>query len=287
MTTPYTTLAKVRSELKASSTVDDGDVMPLIRQVSARIDSVMGQPDYFAPYIEARYFPLVPTRVQSYSNLFRLHDNLLVLSAVSIEGTSYTVGTQVSAYPPGRTPARSLQMLASAGSWYEACSSGVLNPQVLVTGVWGYRTRYTVEAWLAVDALAAGINASVTSLTVADVDGADAWGYTPRISAGNLLKIDDELMLATATNTSTNAIPVRRGVNGSTAAAHLIGATVSVFQVEDTIARAATRQAALLYARRGAFEASQMTDVGIVTYPSDLLNELYASLRELAYSEGA
>jgi len=80
-----------------------------------------------------------------------------------------------------------------------------------MAGVWGYNSDY-LQAWQAVDVITVvGINSSVTSFTVADVDGVDVYGVTPRISAGNYVLIDSEVMLVTATNTTTNTVTVKRG----------------------------------------------------------------------------
>ena len=115
------------------------------------------------------------------------------------------------------------------------------------------------------------------------MDGANPRGYSPRISAGNLLLIDDEYLEVTATNTTTNVVTVIRGANGSTAATHLIAAPVSVWQVEDNIKRVTARQAGLLYARRGAFETANITEIGIIQYPVDLLAELRGVLQGYSY----
>jgi hypothetical protein len=142
-----------------------------------------------------------------------------------------------------------------------------------VNGVWGYHRAYA-RAWLAVDTLAAAIvTTTATTFTVVDVGGADVYGFTPRISAGNLVKIDNEIMEVIATTIATNIVTVRRGVNGTTAAAHIIAAPVSTWQTDDNIRRATARQAGMLYARRGAYEQQTITDVGVITYPADCLNK--------------
>jgi hypothetical protein len=47
--------------------------------------------------------------------------------------------------------------------------------------------------------------------------------------------------------------------------------------------RAVTRQAALLYTRRGAFQVETLDGVGAITYPQDLIAELQVTLfREYA-----
>jgi hypothetical protein len=277
----YCTLAEAKAELNADLTTDDAQIMALVRQVGARIDSLMASfVPVFEPVIEAREFEIDAYNVDSSRNVFILPptDILLAIDTISL-GTTTLSG--VDAYPSTRNPIRRLRRTDGC-SWY-ACVSNCDPLTTIVYGVWGYHRRYA-SAWLAVDALAAAIvNTTATTFTVADVDGANAQGYSPRISAGNLLKVDSEYMEVTATNITTNVITVIRGANGSTAAAHLIAAPVSVWQVEDNIKRVTARQAGLLYARRGAFETANITEIGIIQYPVDLLAELRGVVQGYGY----
>lgn len=273
-TTRYASLADVRAELNAENTVDDADIMRGLLQVSRRIDQKLKRKLPFAPYREARRFAITGSVINSIDGTLLFNMPLLSLTGVSAGSTTLTVGTNVQAYPVDSVPYYQLQLMGDAWySWYRAYCSDVRGPQfATITGIWGYHSDYA-NAWQDVDALTEGINDSVTTLTVADVDGVSPWGDEPRISAGHLLQIDDEWMDVIATDTDDNTVTVIRGVNGSTAAAHEADATVSVFQVEDAIKRAVVRQVAFQYARRGAFDTVRYGEISIQAFPKDLLDE--------------
>lgn len=287
MTATYATLAEAKAEDKATSTTDDDKLMRAVIAASARVDGVFqSRYRYFMPVIRAITFPVRETMVDSEINTLRLPYPLLALTSVTFNGTAMTVGTNVEAYIPNITPYNYLRMMTFATTWYNfvSWSSSYPEPLVSITGIWGYHGDYA-NAWLSVDALAAAITTTTaTTFTVADVDGDDAYGFGPRISRGNLLKIDSEFLEVTDTNTTTNTVTVRRGANGSTAAAHLINAPVYTWQVEENVRRVTARQASLLYARRGAFEVSTLNEIGVSTsYPQDLLTELKGALQDYAY----
>jgi hypothetical protein len=128
-----------------------------------------------------------------------------------------------------------------------------------------------------------GINASVTTFTVSDVDGLSLDGLSPRLSAGNLIRVESEFMDVLSTTVPSNTVTVKRGVNGSTAAVHAQGVNVEVWQVEDTIRRVTARQAAMMYARRGAYDNINITDLAVQQYPSDLLSEMRGVLTTYVY----
>lgn len=276
----YCTLADAKATMRADSTLDDALLLSLIGQVSARIDLLMStNTPYFQPYTDALEFEVVAQRVDSGRNAFILPPGspLLALTSVLLNGAAVTA----SAHPATRSPISMIRR-TDGGSWYENGTDDP--PTVVITGVWGYHRRYA-QAWPVVEALAAAvISTTATAITVADVDGSNPDGFTPRISAGNLIGIDNELLEVTATNTVTNAVTVRRGMNGTTAATHLIAAPVSVWQTDDNVRRVTARQAGLLYARRGAYEQQTITDVGVITYPADLLSELRGVLQGFQFA---
>lgn len=291
MTSLYCTLADVKNELLANTTVDDDKVMRGIRQLSARIDRKFSQVNtsLFAPYLETRYVPLSGENVSSWDRtlILRTQRNgvspLLALTGVSINTQSFTVGTNVQLYPAGPAPYYALQLLGDGRfSWYDYCNTSTWGWQfAAVTGVWGYNADYA-NAWLPSDTLAAAVvSTSATTITVTNVDGENPLGETPAISAGNVIQIDDEWMNVVKTDIATNVVTVVRGVNGSTAATHLINASVSVWQTDENVRRIC-RQVALQYARRGAFNTSQITDFGVITFPPDLMTEIQELLQAFA-----
>jgi hypothetical protein len=276
----YCTLADAKASMNATDTVDDALLMTLIAQASARIDLLAASPTpFFQPYLEQREFEIRYDNVDSGRNVFILPsgETLLSIDTISLGATTLSA---VEAYPSLRVPIKMIRRTDGC-SWYDNGTDDPLT--IIVYGVWGYHRAYA-RAWRVVDALAAAIiSTSATTFTVADVDGADEYGFAPRISAGNLIKIDSEIMEVIATTVATNTVTVRRGANGTTAATHLIAAPVSTWQTEDTIRRVTARQAGMLYARRGAYEQQTITDVGVITYPADLLAELRGVLQGYQY----
>ena len=281
--TYYATLADAKDEQLATTTTDNAKLLQIIRQVSARVDGVFKvRRPLFQPYIENRQWPLEREHINSWDNTFWFSVPLLALTSVQVGDDVLTVGSTVDVWPSLLSPARYLRIDDCCQTWYDYCTSDCAPPLVNMGGIWGFHRDYS-NGWLSVTTLAAAPNASVASITVTDVDGTDAYGRTPWISAGALLRIDTEYLEVSVTDIAANTATVRRGVNGSTAAAHNNGTAVEVWQTEDVIRRAVARQSAFMYARRGAYESTSISDAGIVNFPSDLLAEFRASLGAYAY----
>lgn len=286
MTSFYCTLADVKDEQDvnaAANTTQDARIFQLIRQVSQRVDRLFqsNRPQFW-PYLEDRKFRVTPDRVNSLDNTFWFRDNLLALNTVTLGTTALVVATDVEAWPTIPTPYQYLRLLAYTDSWYDNCWNSSYTPLFLqINGTWGFHTEYA-NAWLATTTVAVA-TATNTTITLTDVDGTDGYGRSPWISPGALLRIENEYLLVTAANTTTNVLTVKRGMNGTTGVNHGIGTGVDVWQVEDVLRRCVARQSAFLYARRGAYESAQVTDIGIANYPSDLLAELRGVVHELVY----
>ena len=284
--TLYATLDELKDELKSVDANTNSSLIRRLRTVSRRLDmEFLSKKELFAPVYETRKFAVTPARINSSYGLFKLDGPLQSLSAVSAGNTALVIGTNVNVYPDStRPPFPYLRLTANAVyDWYGYghCLDDGSPSFVTVTGYWAYHRDYA-NAWASVDALAADINASVTALTVADVDGVDLYGLIPRISIGNLLKIDSEFMEVIGTNTTTNVVTVRRGANGTTAAAHLQTAAVAVWQVEDAVKYAVARQTAMIFARKGAY-TTVVIDAGggEVRFPADLLTEVRAIMQDV------
>jgi hypothetical protein len=279
----YASLNEGKDELNATNTTDDERLLGYLRTVSARIDrQFQSRRRLFEPYIESRSIRVDSAHVSSLDNTLTLNGPLLALTSVTLGSTSIAVGSAVDIFPALASPARQLRLSDWSVGWYDYCTSNSAPLFATINGVWGIHRDYP-NAWLKVDDVTttAITSTTATTFTVASASGADPYNRTPRLSVGNLIKVDDEYMEIVAI--STNTLTVIRGVNGSTAATHEIGADVSVWQVEDPIKRACARQAGMLYARRGAYESGNVTDFGIVNYPSDLLLELREIVAEYAY----
>lgn len=260
------------------------DLLRYVRIVSRRIDlDFAARRPLFLPYIEARKFLVSSDRVNTTLGTFRLGMPLLALSAVTVGTSTLTVNTTVYAYPDVDMPPFYDLRLSDYGTWYSYCTDDGAPLFTTVTGTWGMHREYA-NAWLKVDDLAADITSSATSLTVADADGADDYGTSPRLSEGQIIRLDSEYMIVLTVNTTTNTLTVKRGQLGSTAAAHVAGADVDVFQVEDPIRHVTARQAAFLWARQGAYTTMEVQGMSEIRYPPDLLAELRAVEQDYSYA---
>lgn len=279
----YCSLAEARDELKATSnTLDDNRLLRYVRMVSHRINRIMSgraYVPYFWPVTRQESLLIDARHIDSYRNtlLLRGLPPLLAVSTVSADGTD--ISSAIEGYPQGSPYFDQLRITSSGNGWYSYLCNGCDPGYALITGVWGYHSDYA-NAWAQVDALTVTQTAGATSFTVADVDGADQDGITPRLSPGNLVKIGDEIELVTAVNTGNNVVTASRAQNGTTAAERLLGVAVKVWQTEDPIRRITARQAALMVARQGAFQVETVDGVGAISYPQDLLHELAAVLTE-------
>lgn len=284
----YCSLADAKLEIKAKDTVDDDHVKRYIKQASARIDAIMApriRRPIFEPYIEQRTFLLTPRVIDSISNSFTFRQPLLSIDSVLVGAQDVT--SSVEAWPRGRMPIRAIRFTNQAHYWYEFCTS--LEPvYVNITGSWGIHADYA-NAWPNYDTVQANpIAPGDVSFAVADADGDDPYGIAPRFSTGQLLRIGAgaEIMRVAGTNTTTNIVTVARAQNGSPlpAVSYAAGSAVAVYQPEEQVRRVVARQAALLYARRGAFQVESLDGVGVITYPQDLLVELQQVLTEYQYA---
>lgn len=270
----YATLDLARSEVgNATVTQSASESVKLLRhiyEVSRRVDSTMGNSrvEWFAPWYDTRKVPVNGARVNSTLDVFNLPWNLLELETVLLHTTDITGTTQV--YPAYPSPYWGLQRTGIGQGWYSPASNRPPT-YVTVTGVFGWHSDYS-RAWETVTTMSASINASVTTFDVVD-------GTT--LQPGALIRLEDEYMVVTAI--ATNTLTVKRGANGTTAAAHDGTGTpldVDLYHVEDAIQRVVYRQAAMLYARRGAFQQAEIDGLGATSYPQDLLQELRAVLTE-------
>lgn len=259
-------------------------IMRNLRTASRRVDKVFHSAlPVFAPYKKTLPFALDGHAINSRLGTFQFPGFLLELTGdITINGT---VISSTELYPTGSdAPYSQIRLTDECADWYSQVCACCTPLQVSIPGIWGLHSDYA-HAWLAVDTLAAAIIlTTATTLTVADVDGADAYGNTPRISPGHLLKIDSEYMEVISKVDATNVVTVIRGAHGTTAAAHLIAAPVSVWQVEEPVQMAVARQSGLMYARYGAYVTVEVKENGSeIRYPADWLSEVYAVMNHYAY----
>jgi len=223
-----------------------------------------------------RFYPLLAVRYYDFpedSALLKLDEDLLEVAAFTTQNGEEDVASTDYYLRCGRSynlmPYDRIEMLAN-GDMPVLLFTGIMQKSQAVTGYWGYNEDWS-NAWQdSNDALAADALISATTLTVSDADGADIYGVTPRFKVGQLLRIvtgdDTEYIYLVSIDTATNVLTVNRGVNGTTAVAHVTTDQVDVYMPMGEVVQAVTRLAAWLYGQKDApFTAEVATTVAGAT----------------------
>jgi len=241
-------LKKRITSIAATDTNDDEIMQAFCEAASRMFDGTCKREFY--PMYEARYFDLPPD-----DSLLKLDKDLLAVNSFTTQNTGVSLTESTHYYlmngkSYNESPYDRISM-KSDGSYPNLLYSGTVQRSQCVTGWWGYHEDWS-NAWQSSgDALAAAISSTTaTTFTVADSDGADVYGNTPRFKVGQLLKIDTEYMYLTTNTTGTNTLTVIRGVNGTTAATHAQSTTVYVYRPMREIEQAALRLSHWLYGQK-------------------------------------
>ncbi|MBK9496820.1 MAG: phage gp6-like head-tail connector protein [Xanthomonadales bacterium] len=261
----YATLTQVRAYLKldTAETGDDALLTDFIRSSSRYCDTRSGT--HFYPLIETRYFDVPENR-----RMLQFDDHLLELtSATNGDATAITL-SDLLYHPATIYPKYGTSLKAQSSQVWTSDTYGECEQVIALTGVWGYHDDYS-RAWvLSGDAVAdaLGLNASVTTINVTNASGAANDLIGPRFQAGQLIKVDSEYI--DITSITGNALTVVRGVYGSTAAAHLTAAPISVYRTMADVTMAVIRLTAWRYRQKDAnvFDATTIIGTGVKTTPS-------------------
>lgn len=220
-----------------------------------------------------KFYPRIETRYYDDDESWRiwLDDDLLEINLLTTGNTGTTITpAQYILWPYGDYPKARIDIDESTG--VALSFSGTPQRANAVAGTWGYNSDWA-RAWVGSgDTLQAAVtDATGTTLTVTSAAGANVQGLAPRFQECHLLKIDDELLYVYAVPLNTS-LSVRRGVNGSTAATHLDGAAIYVFEPEPEITLAIQRWGAYLYRQKDSdtFETQAFPEVGMVTTAAGL-----------------
>jgi hypothetical protein len=226
---------RARLGLATSETTDDPRLIAALQAAAFQVERAAGR--RFSP----RKAALQHTITRSTELL--LDDDLLELTTLA-NGDGTTIPLNNVLLLPDDAPAGGL--LLTAGSSFIWTQTPI--QAVTVTGIWGWHDRWA-SAWRdSSDTVQNNpLGSSATSITVADADGADVTGETPRFQVGHLLKIETEYVRVLAVNTATNVLSVLRGVNGTSTASHALNTPIYTFQPVPDIAAIALRHAAHLY----------------------------------------
>lgn len=239
---------KARADIASTDTADDDTIDAVISSVSRLIDRHTGR--WFYPQIQTRYF--TPD-----NNDHIPVGDLLSISALSSDSAyDRTYATTWAATDYDLEPANALQespprpysrvcMNWNTGRyWFPITARGIK-----ITGSWGYYdVRQTSSATLS--------EALDTSETGVDVSSGTAF------QVGQTILIDSEQM--TITTISTNTLTVARGVNGTTAASHLTGLSIDVYQYPIVSEAAAIQSARILKRKDSPLGVAGGAEFGVI-----------------------
>lgn len=161
--------------------------------------------------------------------------------------------------------------------------SGTPQQSNTVDGIHGFHESYS-GAWQTLDTVqdVAGLNTTVTTITVTDADAFDELGLTPRFQQQQLLRLGttdtSEMVYVSTINYSLNTVQVIRGVNGSTAATAANGTAIQVYRPMDEIKHAMLILSAHAYRRKDTVgteaERNVFTPTGVLIIPQQIPSEV-------------
>jgi hypothetical protein len=267
----YATVAEFKSWITqrgqtiSSDTVDDITIGIILDSVCRYIDGETLR----------RFFPLVQTQLYDIPNVHNWHGNEIWLTDDLLSLTTFTNGdgTVISSSDyvlksVNNPPYWSVGLRDTTSIGWEQDANGS-NQQVLsLAGVWGYHDQYTTRAWSIGDTLKAAIT-DITGLTFTTV-------LSGKILPDMLVKIDSEFfnVASVSQNSGGDTVTVSaRGENGSTAATHIIGATIYIWNVMSKIKTAVLTIAQSMYQERsGQVSGGKITVTagGVVIRPEDV-----------------
>lgn len=235
MTNSYATLGMFYARQGGTVGADaakDAYMSKYLEDASRWIEDYCGREFY--SYLDTLYFTANNGQRLDVDDLISVTSIALDVSGarlydVSMSSTDYDLEPYNARRSTPPRPYTSLFITPNAQQWFPSA----IRRGVKITGKWGF-SDFTVPA----SSLSGDVNASVTTFPV--TSGA---AYSP----GHVGSIGTEQVFIDSI--ATNNLTVRRGQNGTTAAAHLSGVALDVFDF-GSIAEACLMQAARLWKRK-------------------------------------
>ncbi len=243
-----------------TDTVDDAVIEDMIERASRRCETLMGG-RLFYPRIETLYFDVPQDRE------LLLEDDLLeVITLTNGDGVTIS-NTEYKFLPANKYPKYALYLTNISSTYFKTATGGRSEQAISLNAYWGYREQYATQGWKAAGTLGAAI-ADTTTLTFTMTTG-----HSLAAGGGQIVKIDNELFNS-ASSAATQLVVILRGDNGSTAATHLNGAAVYVWQQAEDITDFVLAMAHMEYKARYQPQAVEsntyMTGAGVVISPRSL-----------------
>lgn len=227
------TLADFLLFLPNSGNVNTALAENAIEAASREITNQAGRS--FLPYIKTNLYN-TPTK-----NELCLKDDLLEMLTLTNGSGDEILSTQYRMWPYNLWPKATIVLRNSSSLYWETSTTEYDQAAISSLGIWAYHDDYD-RAWKTGSTL----NGAITTTTATSVPVTSGTLF----AAGQIIRVDNELMLVTAA--VTNTLTVTRGWNGSTAATHLTLATVTIWHAQPDIVRGCLIQTSRLYRRNEA-----------------------------------
>jgi len=253
----YKAFATARTQTASTDAIDDATLTTMLEGVSRYVDGPAGANVQFYPSVETRLYDAPDSRD------LRIDGPLLEVTTFLNGDSSTVTSNQYTLHSPNKTPYWKIALRDNATiSWYT--TSGSYEQALSITGVWGWRSKYAQRGWSSAGTLGAAITDTTTLAFTMTV------GHT--VAVGQILKIGSEFYNVAAVSTNT-ITPNKRGDNGSTAATHLSGDTVYMWNVQEEVKLAVLETALGVAALRNGQANSgkvSITSAGIVIRPEEV-----------------
>lgn len=146
-------------------------------------------------------------------------------------------------------------------------------PIITVRGIWGYADyHYPNEFWIDTFTLCPALDSTETSFVVSNVQIIDSFGQEA-FAIGRLLRIEDEFMIITGRDDTSNEITVQRGARGSEAVAHDADLPITRWRVIEDIVETCLQIAKIWresdIAAGGRIGVSDVSTGAEITIPAD------------------
>jgi hypothetical protein len=283
----YAWLSDIKADLDitATATTYDAHLLRELERASRMVDGLTGW--RFYPELATRYFDVDDDDHEFIDGAtIYLPEPLLSVTTLSMsddDGAAYDYTLTTADYylsyggNYNATPYSQIT-LAENGTYTSWCKG---QRALRLAGVWGYRRQYASGWEDSKDTVAVAMNASQTTVTVADADGTSQMGTINRFQIGQLIRADSEYMVVIGRNTSTNVLTLIRGANGTTAATHAGATRIDVWRPEPLAANCARVQAVRWFKRaQAAFQdVTAAIELGQLTYAQELDPDIRSMLK--------
>ncbi len=213
---------------------------------------------YIDRYCDRVFYPALATRYfQGPGGKKLLIPDLLSLTSLAIsddDGATYTTLTldtdfRLTWWGDHNDPRSWNQIVIDPNSTQGAWPTGFR--AIKIVGLWAYADDRDTAWEPSTDTVQSNpLAAGATSLLVADADGVDQLGITPRFQAGQLQRIESEFIYTSLVAAGTsNTLTIARARNGTVDAAHVQGKAIDIWRPPDPVKQAAIIQIVRLFER--------------------------------------